>query len=31
MLIYNIGETSCVNATKNSILNFVFVWELWCS
>lgn len=28
MLIYNIGETSCVNATKNGILNFVFIREL---
>jgi len=31
MLIYNISETSCVNATKNGILNFVFSRELWCS
>ena len=28
MLIYNIGETSCVNAAKNGILNFVFIREL---
>lgn len=28
MLIYNIGETNCVNAAKNGILNFVFIREL---
>ena len=28
MLIYNIGETNCVNDTKNGILNFIFIREL---